>query len=166
MVTLLTGGLLPTLGAISTWLGKSPSPPRSAPGAGDAQQNHSAVQALHDHEAQKHTGNGTSTTCQGRADSAFIKQLFCMGKRRIKAPLNMNYGYQSIHGHQKALVGHSLGNEFKIRDPKSGLLDKGAYIEVDYVKNAESIGLKAWFAKNEDEVRVARRAARSEDGPP
>lgn len=76
--------------------------------------------------------------------------------------LNVNYGYQSIHGHQKALVGHSLGNEFKIRDSESKLLDKGEFIEVDYVKNAESIGLRAWFATNEAEIRQALAEARAE----
>src|SRR5690606_33772861 len=59
----------------------------------------------------------------------------------------------------------SLGNEFKVRDEESGLLDKGAFVEVDYVKNAESLGVKAWLAKDEDEVRAALREARAEDGP-
>ncbi len=86
-------------------------------------------------------------------------------RAKIIVVLNVNYGYQSIHGHQKALVGHSLGNEFKVRDPESGLLDKGAFIEVDYVKNAESVGLKAWFAEDEAAVRDAIRAARAETGP-
>ena len=86
-------------------------------------------------------------------------------RTKITVVLSVNYGYQSIHGHQKALVGHSLGNEFKVRDMDSGLLDKGKFIEIDYVKNAESIGLKAWFAQTEDEVRVALTAARTEEGP-
>ena len=37
-------------------------------------------------------------------------------------------------------MGHSLGNEFKVRDAASGEIDKGEYIEIDYVKNAESMG--------------------------
>lgn len=85
-------------------------------------------------------------------------------RTKITIVLNVNYGYQSIHGHQKALVGHSLGNEFKIRDAETNLLDKGAFIEVDYVKNAESIGLRAWFATNEAEIRQALAAARAETG--
>ena len=40
-------------------------------------------------------------------------------------------------------VGHSLGNEFKIRDEATGRIDEGEYVEVDYVKNAESMGLTA-----------------------
>ncbi len=81
---------------------------------------------------------------------------------KITVVLVDNGGFQSIHGHQKALVGHSLGNEFKIRDPETKLLDDGEFIEVDYVKNAQSIGLKAWRATDEAEIRQALSAARSE----
>lgn len=86
-------------------------------------------------------------------------------RTKIIVVLNVNYGYQSIHGHQKALVGQSLGNEFKVRDEKTGLLDRGAFIEVDYVKNAESVGARAWLAETEDSVRSALREARNEDCP-
>ena len=86
-------------------------------------------------------------------------------RTKITIVLNVNYGYQSIHGHQKALVGHSLGNEFKVRDEKTGLLDEGEFVQVDYVKNAESIGARAWLAETESEVRSALREARSENRP-
>ncbi|MFK0334001.1 thiamine pyrophosphate-dependent enzyme [Rhizobium sp. NPDC090275] len=86
-------------------------------------------------------------------------------RTKITVILNVNNGYQSIHGHQKALVGHSLGNEFKVRDEGTGLLDKGAFVEVDYVKNAESLGVKAWLATDEEQVRSALAEARAEDGP-
>lgn len=85
-------------------------------------------------------------------------------RTKITVILNVNYGYQSIHGHQKALVGHSLGNEFKVRDTQSRLLDDGSFIEVDYVKNAESVGVKAWLAKDEAELRAALTKAKSEEG--
>ena len=81
---------------------------------------------------------------------------------KITVLLVDNGGFQSIHGHQKALVGHSLGNEFKIRNPETNLLDDGEFIDVDYVKNAQSIGLKAWRATNEAEIRQALTAARRE----
>ena len=83
-------------------------------------------------------------------------------RTKIIVVLVVNGGFQSIHGHQKALVGHSLGNEFKIRDPETNMLDDGDFIDVDYVKNAESIGLKAWKASNETEIRQALTAARKE----
>ena len=84
-------------------------------------------------------------------------------RTKITILLNVNYGYQSIHGHQKALVGHSLGNEFKIRDLQSGLLDEGQFIEVDYAKNAESIGLKTWVAHTEEEIRSALLKAKRQE---
>ena len=83
-------------------------------------------------------------------------------RTKVTVVLNVNHGFQSIHGHQKALVGHSLGNEFRVRDPKSGMLDDGPFIEVDYVRNAESVGLRAWLANTEQEVRDALAAARNE----
>ena len=83
-------------------------------------------------------------------------------RTKVTVVLNVNHGFQSIHGHQKALVGHSLGNEFRVRDPKSGMLDDGPFVEVDYVKNAQSVGLRAWLANTEQEVRDALAAARNE----
>ena len=83
-------------------------------------------------------------------------------RTKVTVVLNVNHGFQSIHGHQRALVGHSLGNEFRVRDPKSGRLDDGPFVEVDYVKNAESVGLRAWRADTEQEVRDALAAARNE----
>ena len=51
-----------------------------------------------------------------------------------------------------------------MRDAASGEIDKGEYIEVDYVKNAESIGLTAVAARTPSEVRDALEAARARDG--
>ena len=86
-------------------------------------------------------------------------------RTKITIVLSVNYGFQSIHGHQKALVGHSLGNEFKLRDPDSGLLDTGDFIEIDYVKNAESVGARAWLAKTDSDIRTALRESRAETRP-
>ena len=85
-------------------------------------------------------------------------------RTKITVILNVNDGYQSIHGHQKALVGHSLGNEFKVRDKETGLLDRGPFIEVDYAKNAESVGVRTWLARTEKEIRTALAEAREETG--
>lgn len=85
-------------------------------------------------------------------------------RTKLTVILSVNYGYQSIHGHQRSYVGHSLGNEFKLRDAASGEIDKGEYIEVDYVKNAESIGLTGVAAHTLSEVRDALKAARDRDG--
>jgi 3D-(3,5/4)-trihydroxycyclohexane-1,2-dione acylhydrolase (decyclizing) len=85
-------------------------------------------------------------------------------RAKLTVLVSVNYGYQSIHGHQRAYVGHSLGNEFKVRDGASGEIDKGEYIEIDYVKNAESIGLTGVAARTPSEVRDALKAARDRDG--
>jgi 3D-(3,5/4)-trihydroxycyclohexane-1,2-dione acylhydrolase (decyclizing) len=84
-------------------------------------------------------------------------------RAKLIVVLSVNYGYQSIHGHQKGYVGHSLGNEFKIRDEQTGLIDEGDWLEVDYVKNAESIGLTAVECRTSDEVAAALAAARERD---
>lgn len=86
-------------------------------------------------------------------------------RTKITIVLNVNDGYQSIHGHQKALVGHSLGNEFRVRDEASGMLDDGEFVDIDYVRNAESVGAKGYYATTDHEVREAMRAARDEVRP-
>ncbi len=81
---------------------------------------------------------------------------------KLTVILLQNDGYQSIHGHQKVLVGHSLGNEFRVRDQGTGKLDDGDFVEIDYAKNAESIGLRAWNVADEDSLRAALLEARDE----
>ena len=81
---------------------------------------------------------------------------------KLTVILLQNDGFQSIHGHQKVLVGHSLGNEFRVRDQQTGKLDDGDFVQIDYAKNAESIGLKAWNVSNEDELRAALIEAKDE----
>ena len=63
---------------------------------------------------------------------------------------------------RRTYVGHSLGNEFKIRSTAPRLIDDGEFIDVDYVKNAESVGARAWLARTDEEIRAALRAARAE----
>ena len=84
-------------------------------------------------------------------------------RTKVIVLLSVNNGYQSIHGHQRAYVGHSLGNEFKVRDEAGGTIDEGEYTEVDYVKNAESMGVTAVAARTTGEVREALQAARERD---
>ena len=83
---------------------------------------------------------------------------------KLTVILLQNDGFQSIHGHQKALVGHSLGNEFRVRDQASGKLDDGDFVPIDYAKNAESIGLRAWKAADESELKAALKSAKAEQG--
>ena len=81
---------------------------------------------------------------------------------KLTVILLQNDGFQSIHGHQKVLVGHSLGNEFRVRNRQTGKLDDGEFVEIDYARNAESIGLRAWTVTNEDELKVALAQAKGE----
>lgn len=81
---------------------------------------------------------------------------------KLTVILLQNDGFQSIHGHQKVLVGHSLGNEFRVRNRETGKLDDGDFVDIDYAKNAESIGLRAWHASDEAELKQALSEARQE----
>ena len=81
---------------------------------------------------------------------------------KLTVILLQNDGFQSIHGHQKVLVGHSLGNEFRVRNQDTGKLDDGDFVEIDYAKNAESIGLRAWNVTDEDQLKTALEEARQE----
>lgn len=83
---------------------------------------------------------------------------------KLTVILLQNDGFQSIHGHQKVLVGHSLGNEFRRRDQETGRLDDGEFVEINYARNAESLGLRAWNVKDEDELKCALAEARQETG--
>jgi 3D-(3,5/4)-trihydroxycyclohexane-1,2-dione acylhydrolase (decyclizing) len=51
----------------------------------------------------------------------------CQENLKITIVISENHGYQSIHGHQKAHVGHSFGNEFRMRNGATKQLD-GEYI--------------------------------------
>ena len=72
-----------------------------------------------------------------------------------------NHGYQCILAHQMHRAGRAFGNEFRLRDSKTNRLE-GDYVKVDYAKNAESMGARAWHVQTEDELRKALREARKE----
>jgi len=69
-----------------------------------------------------------------------------------------NHGYQCIRGLQEQAGSPSFGNELRFRDWGSGRLD-GPYIPVDFVKNAESLGVKTYAANSGDKLRAALGAA-------
>jgi len=83
---------------------------------------------------------------------------------KITLVLSENHGFQSIHGHQKAHVGHSLGNEFRSRRTSSNRLE-GDYVKIDLAKTAEGFGAKTWRTTTPESFRTALRAARQETGP-
>jgi 3D-(3,5/4)-trihydroxycyclohexane-1,2-dione acylhydrolase (decyclizing) len=74
-----------------------------------------------------------------------------------------NHGYQCILGLQRAVGVSDFGNELRYRDQKSNQLT-GAYIPVDLVKHAESMGAHAVFAQTAKEVAGAVKEARETGG--
>ncbi len=75
-----------------------------------------------------------------------------------------NHGFQCIRGLQEASGSPAFGNELRYRDEVSGLLD-GPYIPIDFVKNAESLGAKGYYADTkeslEDALSLASRERRT-----
>ena len=80
---------------------------------------------------------------------------------KITVIVSENHGYQCIRQLQMARAGHSFGNEFRRRDGSANRLE-GEFLAIDYAKNAESFGARAWHCKTEADVRAAFRAAREE----
>ena len=76
----------------------------------------------------------------------------------------VNQGYQCILAHQLHRVGHSFGNEFRKRDPKTNRLE-GDFVNIDYARNAETLGARGWHVKTKEELRGALREARKETLP-
>jgi 3D-(3,5/4)-trihydroxycyclohexane-1,2-dione acylhydrolase (decyclizing) len=83
---------------------------------------------------------------------------------KVTVLLMDNQGYQVIRRLQLAAVGESFGNEFRVRDATSNRLD-GDYLEIDFCKNAESMGARVWNVKTEDDLRTALAEARAETRP-
>jgi 3D-(3,5/4)-trihydroxycyclohexane-1,2-dione acylhydrolase (decyclizing) len=80
---------------------------------------------------------------------------------KITVVLVNNYGFQCIRRLQLARAGREFGNEFRARDPKTNRLE-GEYVTVDFAKNAEAFGCRAWSARTAGELRRALREAREE----
>jgi 3D-(3,5/4)-trihydroxycyclohexane-1,2-dione acylhydrolase (decyclizing) len=83
---------------------------------------------------------------------------------KITIVISENHGYQCIRGLQLARAGQSFGNEFRARDGKTNRLE-GAYLKIDFAKNAESMGARAWNANTPEALRKALQEARSETRP-
>ena len=84
-------------------------------------------------------------------------------KLKITLLISENHGYQCIRWLQEMRVGHPFGNELRERDAQTNRLE-GDYVQIDFAKNAESMGAKAWHVYTPDELRSALREAREEKG--
>ncbi len=83
---------------------------------------------------------------------------------KITVIVSENHGFQSIHNLQNGRAGHSFGNEFRHRDGNTNRLE-GEFIAIDFAKNAQSMGAKAWKVSTPEQVRQALRETRRETGP-
>jgi 3D-(3,5/4)-trihydroxycyclohexane-1,2-dione acylhydrolase (decyclizing) len=80
---------------------------------------------------------------------------------KITVIINNNHGFQIIRRLQMGRVGVSFGNEFRARDPEVQRLE-GAYLDIDFAKNAESMGARAWSVTTPEALRQALSEAREE----
>jgi 3D-(3,5/4)-trihydroxycyclohexane-1,2-dione acylhydrolase (decyclizing) len=80
---------------------------------------------------------------------------------KVTVVLADNHGFQIIRRLQMARAGRSFGNEFRARDGKTNRLE-GEYLSIDFAKNAESFGARAWHIATRDELRTALKEARDE----
>ena len=80
---------------------------------------------------------------------------------KVTVVISENHGFQSIHQLQMGRAGHNFGTEFMARDAATSRLE-GAYLEIDFAKNAESMGARTWHVNTPGEVNEALREAREE----
>jgi len=80
---------------------------------------------------------------------------------KVTVVISENHGYQVIRQLQMNRVGRSFGNEFRTRDATTNRLE-GEYLKIDFAKNAESMGARAWHVTTADELSKALREARDE----
>ena len=74
--------------------------------------------------------------------------------RKINVMVFDNMSFGCINNLQMGNGMGSFGTEFRYRNPKTGKLD-GSLVSIDFAKNAESYGCKAYTARNEEELRKA-----------
>lgn len=74
-----------------------------------------------------------------------------------------NHGYQSIHGLQRSCGTPGFNNELRYRNPQSGRTD-GDYVPVDFVKHAEAMGARAFYAPHEGSLKDALQQAKGSEG--
>jgi 3D-(3,5/4)-trihydroxycyclohexane-1,2-dione acylhydrolase (decyclizing) len=83
---------------------------------------------------------------------------------KVTVIVSENHGYQVIRQLQMNRVGHSFGNEFRARDDATRRLE-GAYLSIDFAKNAQSMGARTWHVTTPEQVRQALHEARQETQP-
>ena len=80
---------------------------------------------------------------------------------KITLVISENHGFQVIRRLQMGRAGNSFGNEFRARDPQLNRLE-GDYLQIDFAKNAEAFGARAWRVSTQDALANALAEARDE----
>ena len=70
-----------------------------------------------------------------------------------------NSGFSLLHELSKSCGSLGFGNRFRYRDPKTGKLT-GDFLEIDYLKNAKSLGAHGVEAKTRDQFKNALSEAK------
>ena len=83
---------------------------------------------------------------------------------KVTVVVSDNHGFQCIRQLQMGTAGRDFGNEYRAREKKTNRLT-GEFVPLDFKKNAESMGARAWHVKTPDEVCQALREARQETRP-
>jgi 3D-(3,5/4)-trihydroxycyclohexane-1,2-dione acylhydrolase (decyclizing) len=83
---------------------------------------------------------------------------------KITVIIANNHGFQIIRRLQMGRVGVSFGNEFREREGDRSHLE-GDYLPLDFAKNAESMGARAWNVETPEELERALAEARDETRP-
>jgi 3D-(3,5/4)-trihydroxycyclohexane-1,2-dione acylhydrolase (decyclizing) len=83
---------------------------------------------------------------------------------KVTVVISENLGFQSISQLQMARAGRRFATEFRARDRETNRLE-GEYLTIDFAKNAQSLGARAWHVNTLDELRNALREARGEARP-
>jgi 3D-(3,5/4)-trihydroxycyclohexane-1,2-dione acylhydrolase (decyclizing) len=80
---------------------------------------------------------------------------------KINILLFDNNGFQCIHNLQRSQGIESFGNEFRRREHETGGLT-GDYVPIDFAKNAESYGAKAYTVSTLEQLKEAVEQAKNE----
>ena len=86
-------------------------------------------------------------------------------RAKITVIIVRNLGFQSINAHQRRTVGHSLGNEFRWRDPESNTLELGDFVEIPFAEIAAGMGARSWSVDSAADLSAALEEARGQAGP-
>jgi 3D-(3,5/4)-trihydroxycyclohexane-1,2-dione acylhydrolase (decyclizing) len=86
-------------------------------------------------------------------------------RAKITVIIVRNLGFQSIHAHQRRTMGHSLGNEFRWRDPESYTLELGDFVEIPFAEIAAGMGARSWSVNSAADFAAALEEARAQAGP-